>query len=224
MTDTNTSSAAAQALQLLITAAQAGDNVALLKLCSDFKPLLSSEARREMFYNSLGKDAEGIAVLAFIELVLKYSGTDYVNWPGYARCRVHFALFDAMQKQGRIWENEIAVNTDSEEGTALLDEAGLQQGLPDDIAQLLLSLEVRQALKRLTAEQQQIILDASANCISFQRDLVAQQNSDAVDALKEKGVEFIDLDKAELQAKVEPVYEKYADKLPADIMEKIRNT
>ena len=156
MTDTNTSSAAAQALQLLITAAQAGDNGALLKLCSDFKPLLSSEARREMFY-SLGKDAEGIAVLAFIELVLKYSGTDYVNWPGYARCRVHFALFDAMQKQGRIWENEIAVNTDSEEGTALLDEAGLQQGLPDDIAQLLLSLEVRQALKRLTAEQQQVI-------------------------------------------------------------------
>ena len=149
MTDTNTSSAAAQALQLLITAAQAGDNVALLKLCSDFKPLLSSEARREMFYNSLGKDAEGIAVLAFIELVLKYSGTDYVNWPGYARCRVHFALFNAMQKQGRIWENE--------EGTALLDEAGLQQGLPDDIAQLLLSLEVRQALKRLTAEQQQVI-------------------------------------------------------------------
>lgn len=134
MTDTNTSSAAAQALQLLITAAQVGDNGALLKLCSDFKPLLSSEARREMFYNSLGKDAEGIAVLAFIELVLKYSGTDYVNWPGYARCRVHFALFDAMQKQGRIWENEIAINTDSEEGTALLDEAGLQQGLPDDIA------------------------------------------------------------------------------------------
>ena len=37
-------------------------------------------------------------------------------------------------------------------------------------------------------------------------------------------MEFIDLDKAELQAKVEPVYEKYADKLPADIMEKIRNT
>ena len=66
-------------------------------------------------------------------------------------------MFDAMQKQGRIWENEIAINTDSEEGTALLDEAGLQQGLPDDIAQLLLSLEVRQALKQLTAEQQQVI-------------------------------------------------------------------
>lgn len=149
--------AAAQALQLLITAAQAGDNGALLKLCRDFKPLLQSEARREMFYKSLGRDAESIAVLAFIELILKYKGADYLNWPGYARCKVHFALFDAMQKQGHIWENEIAVNTDSEEGTALLDEAGMQQGLPDDIAQLLLSLEVQQALKQLTAEQQQVI-------------------------------------------------------------------
>ena len=141
----------------MITAAQAGDNGALLKLCRDFKPLLQSEARREMFYKSLGRDAESIAALAFIELILKYKGADYLNWPGYARCKVHFALFDAMQKQGHIWENEIAVNTDSEEGTALLDEAGMQQGLPDDIAQLLLSLEVQQALKQLTAEQQQVI-------------------------------------------------------------------
>ena len=59
-----------------------------------------------MFYRSLGKDAEGIAVLAFIELVLQYKGADFENWPGLARCKVHFAVFDAMQKQGRIWENE----------------------------------------------------------------------------------------------------------------------
>ena len=56
-------------MKALITAAQAGDKAALLQLCADFKPLLKSEARREMFYRSLGKDAEGIAVLAFIELV-----------------------------------------------------------------------------------------------------------------------------------------------------------
>lgn len=34
---------------------QAGDKAALLQLCTDFKPLLKSEARREMFYRSLGK-------------------------------------------------------------------------------------------------------------------------------------------------------------------------
>ena len=58
-------------LQLLITAAQSGDRQALLQLCEDFSPLLKSEAHREMFYRSLGKDAEGIAVLALIELILK---------------------------------------------------------------------------------------------------------------------------------------------------------
>ena len=86
-------------MKALITAAQAGDKAALLQLCADFKPLLKSEARREMFYRSLGKDAEGIAVLAFIELVLQYKGADFENWPGLARCKVHFAVFDAMQKQ-----------------------------------------------------------------------------------------------------------------------------
>ena len=58
-------------MKTLITAAQAGDKAALLQLCTDFKPLLKSEAHREMFYRSLGKDAEGIAVLALIELILK---------------------------------------------------------------------------------------------------------------------------------------------------------
>lgn len=79
-------------MKALITAAQAGDKAALLQLCADFKPLLKSEARREMFYRSLGKDAEGIAVLAFIELVLQYKGADFENWPGLARCKVHFAV------------------------------------------------------------------------------------------------------------------------------------
>lgn len=74
-----------------------------------------------MFYRSLGKDAEGIAVMAFIELVLQYKGADFENWPGLARCKVHFAVFDAMQKQGRIWENEAQTDTDSEAGIALLE-------------------------------------------------------------------------------------------------------
>lgn len=103
-------------LQLLITAAQSGDRQALLQLCEDFSPLLKSEAHREMFYRSLGKDAEGIAVLALIELILKYDGADFANWPGLARCKVHFALFDAMQKQGQIWENEAQVDTKAPPG------------------------------------------------------------------------------------------------------------
>ncbi|WP_293660910.1 RNA polymerase sigma factor [uncultured Phascolarctobacterium sp.] len=144
-------------LQTLITAAQTGDKTALLQLCEDFKPLLQSEARREMFYRSLGKDAEGIAALTFIELVLKYNGADFENWPGLARCKVHFALFDAMQKQGRIWENEAQIDTGSEAGIDLLDTGLADTARLDELAQLLLSLELQEALRQLSAEQQQIL-------------------------------------------------------------------
>ena len=138
-------------MKALITAAQAGDKAALLQLCADFKPLLKSEARREMFYKSLGRDAEGIAVLAFIELVLQYKGADFENWPGLARCKVHFAVFDAMQKQGRIWE------TDSEAGIALLETGCTAGERLDELARFLLSLELQEALRQLSAEQRKIL-------------------------------------------------------------------
>ncbi|WP_455654743.1 RNA polymerase sigma factor [Phascolarctobacterium sp.] len=144
-------------LRRLISAAQNNDKNALLQLCGDFKPLLQSEARREMFYRSLGKDAEGIAALTFVELVLKYNGADFENWPGLARCKVHFALFDAMQKQGRIWENEAQIDTDSEAGIDLLDTGLAAAARLDELAQLLLSLDLQEALAQLSTEQQQIL-------------------------------------------------------------------
>ena len=144
-------------LRRLISAAQNNDKNALLQLCEDFKPLLQSEARREMFYKSLGKDAEGIAALTFIELVLKYNGADFENWPGLARCKVHFTLFDAMQKQGRIWENEAQIDTGSEAGIDLLDTGLADTARLDELARLLLSLELQEALRQLSAEQQQIL-------------------------------------------------------------------
>ena len=144
-------------LQLLITASQSGDGQALLQLCEDFSPLLKSEAHREMFYRSLGKDAEGIAVLALIELILKYDGADFANWPGLARCKVHFAVFDAMQKQGRIWENEAQTDTDSEAGIALLETGCAAGERLDELARFLLSLELQEALRQLSAEQRKIL-------------------------------------------------------------------
>ncbi|MUU06914.1 MAG: sigma-70 family RNA polymerase sigma factor [Phascolarctobacterium sp.] len=144
-------------LKTLIAAAQAGDKKALLQLCEAFKPLLQSEARREMFYRSLGRDAEGIAVLTFIELVLKYNGVDFENWPGLARCKVHFALFDAMQKQGKIWENEAQTDTDSEAGIDLLDTGCAAVERLDELARLLLSLELQEALNQLSAEQRRVL-------------------------------------------------------------------
>ena len=156
--NTTNNQTAPSRLQLLITASQSGDRQALLQLCEDFSPLLKSEAHREMFYRSLGKDAEGIAVLAFIELILKYDGADFANWPGLARCKVHFALFDAMQKQGQIWENEAQVDTDSAAGTELLESCRDADGTLDELARLLLSLDLQEALRQLNPAQRQVML------------------------------------------------------------------
>lgn len=155
--DTAATKQQSENLQTLIAAAQSGNKQALLQLCENFSPLLKSEARREMFFKSLGRDAEGIAVVAFIELVLKYDGADFTNWPGFARCKVHFALFDAMEKQGRIWENEVTLDTASEEGVELLDNCCPDEGHLDELARLLLSLELSEALTQLSGIQRQVL-------------------------------------------------------------------
>lgn len=79
------------------------------------------------------------------------------NWPGLARCKVHFAVFDAMQKQGRIWENEAQTDTDSEAGIALLETGCTAGERLDELARFLLSLELQEALRQLSAEQRKIL-------------------------------------------------------------------
>jgi len=99
-----------------------------------------------------------IAVLALIELILKYDGADFANWPGLARCKVHFALFDAMQKQGQIWENEAQVDTESAAGTELLEACRDADGSLDELARLLLSLDLQEALRQLNPDQRQVMM------------------------------------------------------------------
>lgn len=89
----------AQHTQKLITAAQNGDKAAMEELCTAFEPLFRKEMRREIFYNGLGfEEGLSLARLKFIELVLTYNGADYEHFAGYVRCRIHFALYDAVKK------------------------------------------------------------------------------------------------------------------------------
>ena len=70
---------------------------------------------------------------------------------------MHFAVFDAMQKQGRIWENETQTDTDSEAGIALLETGCTAGERLDELARFLLSLELQEALRQLSAEQRKIL-------------------------------------------------------------------
>lgn len=76
----------------------------------------------------------------------------------------------------------------------------------------------------LTPEQQEIVTTAAANSVTYQRDLIDQQNTEAADFLAEKGIEFIDLDRDALKETAQSVYTNYADRLDSEIMEKIENT
>ena len=73
-------------------------------------------------------------------------------------CMVHFALFDAMQKQGQIWENEAQVDTDSAAGTELLEACRDADGSLDELARLLLSLDLQEALRQLNPAQRQVMM------------------------------------------------------------------
>ena len=139
----------AQHTQKLITAAQNGDKAAMEKLCTAFEPLFRKEMRREIFYNGLGfEEGLSLARLKFIELVLTYNGADYEHFAGYVRCRIHFALYDAVKK---VWadENKKAPLPDCEaEGAGFSD---------DVIEREELSILLNLALAKLTHKQRQTI-------------------------------------------------------------------
>ena len=62
-----------------------------------------------------------------------------------------------MQKQGKIWENEAQTDTDSEAGIDLLDTGCAAVERLDELARLLLSLELQEALNQLSAEQRRVL-------------------------------------------------------------------
>ncbi|MDD3347167.1 TRAP transporter substrate-binding protein [Oscillibacter sp.] len=86
---------------------------------------------------------------------------------------------------------------------------------------IMISDSVYQAM---TPEQQEIVTAAATNSVTFQRDLMEQQNTDAVSTLKDKGIEFIDLNRDELKEAVQSVYSSYSDKLDPAVMKTIEDT
>ena len=136
--------------QQLVTAAQNGDTQALEELCIMFEPLFRKEMKREIFYKGLGyEEGLSLARLKFIELVLNYNGADFTHFAGYVRCRIHYALYDAMRK---IWKEE--------ENTAPLpagDDADLPALADNIIEREELAILLKLALKKLTEKQRNTI-------------------------------------------------------------------
>ncbi len=143
----------------LIIAAQSGDKTAMEKLCTAFEPLFCKEMRREIFYDGLGfEEGLSLARLKFIELVMTYNGADYANFPGYVRCRIHFALYDEVKK---IWADE-----NKKSPLPQNDEAEGAEFADDIIERKELSILLRFALAKLNDKQRQTITALYFNGLS----------------------------------------------------------
>lgn len=143
----------------LIIAAQSGDKTAMEKLCTAFEPLFRKEMRREIFYNGLGfEEGLSLARLKFIELVMTYNGADYANFPGYVRCRIHFALYDEVKK---IWADE-----NKKSPLPQNDEAEGAEFADNIIERKELSILLRFALAKLNDKQRQTITALYFNGLS----------------------------------------------------------
>lgn len=134
----------------LVHAAQSGDKNALERLCVFYEPLFRREMRRDIFYKTLGFD-EGISLarLKFIEIVIAYNGADFVHFAGYVRCRVHYALYDAVKK---IWQRQ-----NNEAALPCGDDADLPAFADNAIEREELAILLALALKKLTEKQRNTI-------------------------------------------------------------------
>lgn len=135
--------------QQLVTAAQNGDKAALEKLCIFYEPLFRREMKREIFYKGLGyEEGLSLARLKFIELVLNYNGADFTHFAGYVRCRIHYALYDAMRKIWKEEEHSVPMPAGDEDVPALADNV---------IEREELAILLKLALKKLTEKQRNTI-------------------------------------------------------------------
>ena len=106
--------------------------------------------RRDIFYNGLGfEEGLSLARLKFIELVLTYNGADYEHFAGYVRCRIHFALYDAVKK---VWAEE-----NKKSPLPQMDEAEGTEFTDNVIERRELSILLNLALAKLTHKQRQTI-------------------------------------------------------------------
>lgn len=80
------------------------------------------------------------------------------------------------------------------------------------------------AWNKLSDDQKVIVKTAALNSFDYQNKLWSETEEKLIDSLKEKGVEFFQVDKTEFVEKVQPLYEEVSkDPLIKDYIEKIRN-
>ena len=76
----------------LVLAAQAGNKLAIKILCKAFEPLIKKEAHRPAIIQVLGEDAKNTAWEIFMEIIMNYHKTSFLQLPGFIKINLRHEL------------------------------------------------------------------------------------------------------------------------------------
>lgn len=138
----------------LVNKAQRGDQTAFEVLCGQFQGLMKKSAGRPHL-RSIYEEALGAAYESFIEAVQTYDAQLGVPFAGFAKAKVHFALWNLFKRERRRWQNECALNAEGDEAnTFVCDEVRIEE----KVERKILAQELFCLIDRLPAKQRQAIL------------------------------------------------------------------
>jgi len=84
-------------------------------------------------------------------------------------------------------------------------------------------LLISQALwEQLSDEEKEIFQKTANDARDFQRQVIFDMNNDLLEELKASGMKVTEPDKAEWQKAMQPVYDKWQDKIGKDLIEKVK--
>ena len=141
----------------VIARAVRGEAGAMAEMHARYRGLIVNESRASYLRNAaLAADAESIALLAFIEALHDYDPKHGALFAGFAKGRVHHALYTEFRRERRLWER-----TCHPEQSAEGRDAWERCGGTEDMAAVDLRLLVRRILHsvmhRLTEREKEIL-------------------------------------------------------------------
>lgn len=147
---TNINKLTSKELSEVLPKAQAGDQLAMERLCGGYVRLIYKLSHREVARKILGEDSENTAWLWFLEFIENYHDYKFDKFPGLVRRYLIFKFVRLMQQQGAQWDKETKTDT-----TCTDNPFG---GAEDDnLLQLLNRLALWQELVRLSPRQKKIL-------------------------------------------------------------------
>ena len=149
-------------LSVIVPQAQKGDHRAIKMLYDSFTPMIKPALSDFKAYAILGEDAENIAWLKFLEIVMAYKDEDYANLPGLLKVNVRYALTDAMECMQK-YHSKLIWDAKAASGRHFYEPGAYDLRL--EAVQRVVTLQ--QAMRKLSTKQREIVLQTVLGDLSL---------------------------------------------------------